>query len=131
MMNQFNANNCFPLSEIEKKMMMLNQNFNRSHIKDIFQQPQKNCLKFLKSLWSEINIENHCNLTNIDFNAVTKNEDILIPETLDSQCSECLNSSKHKLSAFEQMFLSNYNLTMNDFEDAKIKESFSHYDRYL
>ncbi|MBU4440422.1 MAG: hypothetical protein KJ779_12705 [Firmicutes bacterium] len=130
-MNQLTINDYLPLADLEKKVMMLNQNFNRSHIKEIFEQPQKTCLKFLKSLWSEVDIENHCNLTNIDFNTVTKTADIAIPETIDNQCLGCLNESKHKLSAFEQLFLSNYSLAMNDFEDTKIKESFAKYDRYL
>lgn len=130
-MNQLIINDYFPISEIEKKVTKLNQTFDRSHIKQIFEQPQKSCMKFLKSLWSDINIENHCNLTNIDFNVITKTADIQIPETIDAQCSACLNSSKRKLSAFEQLFLSNYNSTMNDFEDGNIKESFADYDRYL
>lgn len=123
-MNQHIINDYFPLFEIEKKATKLNQTFDRSHIKQIFEQPQKSCLKFLKNLWSDLNLEDHCNLTNIDFDQIMKNEDILIPETIDAQCLSCLNASKHKLSAFEQLSLSNYNLAMNDFEDTQIKESY-------
>nr|WP_320026218.1 hypothetical protein [uncultured Acetobacterium sp.] len=130
-MNQLTINNYLPMADIEKKVRMISQNFNSSHIKEVFEQPQKTCMKFLKSLWSDVNIENHCNLTNIDFNRISKTADIQIPETIDAQCLGCLNESKHKLSAFEQLFLSNYSLAMNDFEDGKIKESYSDYDRYL
>ncbi|MEO1816993.1 MAG: hypothetical protein ABGU93_15535 [Acetobacterium sp.] len=130
-MNQLTLNNYFSLSDLENTMTKISQNLNRSQIKQLFEQPQKTCMKFLKSLWTEVDIESHCKLTNIDFETVTKPADILIPETLDSQCQECLNASKHKLSAFEQLFLSNYNLAMNDFEDGKIKESYSSYDHYL
>jgi hypothetical protein len=130
-MNQLTLNNYFTLSDLENTVTKISQNLNRSQIKQLFEQPQKTCMKFLKSLWTEVDIENHCKLTNIDFETVTKPADILIPETLDSQCQECLNASKHKLSAFEQLFLSNYNLAMNDFEDGKIKESYSSYDHYL
>lgn len=130
-MNQLTINDYLPISEIEKKVMMISQNFSRSHIKEVFEQPQKTCLKFLKSIWSDINIENHCKLTNIDFSAITKTADIPIPEAIDAQCLDCLNQSKHKLSSFEQVFLSNYNMAMNDFEDTKIKDSLSDYGRYL
>lgn len=130
-MNQLTLSNFFPLSDLEKTVTKLNQNINRTQIKQLFEQPQKSCLKFLKSLWTEVDIESHCKMTNIDFETVTKPADILIPETIDSQCQECLKASKHKLSAFEQLFLSNYNLAMNDFEDGKIKESYSSYDQYL
>lgn len=130
-MNQSTSNNYFTLSDLEHTVTKITQNINRNQLKQVFEQPQKTCLKFLKSLWSDVNIENHCNLTNIDFNQLQKAEDILIPETIDDQCLECFNSSKRKLSAFEQLFLSNYNLAMNDFEDGKIKESFSSYDHYL
>lgn len=130
-MNQLTLSNFFPLSDLEKTVTKLNQNINRTQIKQLFEQPQKSCLKFLKSLWTEVDIESHCKMTNIDFETVTKPADILIPETIDSQCQECLKASKHKLSAFEQLFLSNYNLALNDFEDGKIKESYSSYDQYL
>ncbi|WP_373483868.1 hypothetical protein [Acetobacterium sp.] len=130
-MNQFTLNNYFSLSDLEKTVTKLSQDISRSQLKQVFKQPQKTCLKFLKSLWTEVDIESHCRMTTIDFNQVNKSEDILIPETLDSQCQECLKASKHKLSAFEQLFLSNYNLAMNDFEDGKIKESFSSYDHYF
>lgn len=130
-MNQLTLSNFFPLSDLEKTVTKLNQNINRTQIKQLFEQPQKSCLKFLKSLWTEVDIESHCKMTNIDFESVKRTEDILIPETIDSQCQECLKASKHKLSAFEQLFLSNYNLAMNDFEDGKIKESYSSYDQYL
>ncbi|MDO9493994.1 hypothetical protein [Acetobacterium sp.] len=130
-MNQLTLNNYFTLSDLENAVTKISHNISRTQIKQVFEQPQKTCLKFLKSLWSDVNIENHCDLTNIDFNEVKKSEDILIPETIDNQCQECLNASKHKLSTFEQLFLSNYNLAMNDFEDGKIKESFSSYDHYL
>lgn len=130
-MNQLTINDYLPMANIEKKVLILSQNFNSSHLKEIFEQPQKSCMKFLKSLWSDIDIENHCNLTNIDFNRISKIEDIQIPETIDVQCLGCINESKHKLSAFEQLFLSNYSLAMNDFEDTKIKASYSDYDRYL
>ena len=120
-MNQLTVNNYFPLTDIETKMVMVEQQFERTHIQKIFKQPQKNCLKFLKSLWSDINIEDHCKLTNIDFNRNMNTDDIHIPETIDAQCSACLNSSKRKLSTFEQLFLSNYNSMMNDFEDTIIK----------
>lgn len=130
-MNQLTLNNYYTLSDLENTVTKISQNLNHSQIKQLFEQPQKTCIKFLKSLWTEVDIESHCNLTDIDFETVTKPADILIPETLDSQCQECLNASKHKLSAFEQLFLSNYNLAMNDFEDGKIKESYSSYDHYL
>lgn len=130
-MNQLTLNNYFTLSDLENTVTKISQNISRTQIKQVFEQPQKTCLKFLKSLWSSLNIENHCYLTNIDFNQVKKTEDILISETIDEQCQECLNASKHKLSAFEQLFLSNYNLALNDFEDGKIKESYSSYDQYL
>ncbi|MDD3306321.1 MAG: hypothetical protein PHO29_04375 [Acetobacterium sp.] len=130
-MNQLTLKNYLSRSDLEKTLTRVSQNINRTQIKQIFEQPQKNCLKFLKSLWSDVNIENHCNLTTIDFNQVVKTADIMIPDTIDAQCQECLNTSKHKLSAFEQLFLSNYNLIMNDFDDGKIKESYASYDRYL
>ncbi|MDK2940914.1 MAG: hypothetical protein PWP56_427 [Acetobacterium sp.] len=126
-MNQLISNNLFSLSELEKKVI----NLNHSQIKQLFEQPQKTCMKFLKSLWTEVDIESHCKLTTIDFDTVKRTEDILIPETNDAQCHECLKASKHKLSAFEQLSLFNYNLAMNDFGDGKIKESFSSYDHYL
>jgi|GEM_PF-1770414 len=130
-MNQLTLNNHFTLSDLENTVTKISQNINRTQLKQVFEQPQKTCMKFLKNLWSDINIENHCNLTNIDFNHVQKTADIPIPETIDDQCLECFNSSKRKLSAFEQLFLSNYNLAMNDFEDGKIKGSYSSYDQYL
>lgn len=130
-MNQLTLNNRFTLSDLENTVTKLGHTINRTQIKQLFEQPQKSCLKFLKSLWTEVDIESHCKLTNIDFETVTRPADILIPETLDSQCQDCLNASKHKLSAFEQLFLSNYNLTLNDFEDGKIKESYSGFDHYL
>lgn len=130
-MNPLTLNNYFALSDLENTVTKISHQINPTQIKQLFEQPQKSCLKFLKSLWSDVNIENHCKMTNIDFDQVTRPADILIPETIDSQCQECLNTSKHKLSAFEQLFLSNYNLAMNDFEDGKIKESFSSYDHYL
>ncbi|PKM48728.1 MAG: hypothetical protein CVV01_02010 [Firmicutes bacterium HGW-Firmicutes-6] len=130
-MNQLTLNNYFTLSDLENTVTKISQHLNHLQIKQLFEQPQKTCMKFLKSLWTEVDIESHCKLTNIDFETVTKPADILIPETLDRQCQECLNASKHKLSAFEQLFLSNYNLAMNDFEDGKIKESYSSYDQFL
>lgn len=129
-MNQFTINDYFKMSAIEKKESKIDEIFNYTQFKQIFEQPQKSCMKFLKNLWSDINIENHCNLATIDFNVITKTADIPVPETIDAQCLECLNSSKHKLTTFEQLFLSNYNLAMNDFEDTKIKDSFPNYDRY-
>ena len=129
-MNQSTLNNYFTLSDLENTVTKISHTINRAQIKQLFEQPQKSCLKFLKSLWTEVDIESHCKLTNIDFNTITKPADILIPETIDSQCQECLKASKHKLSAFEQLFLSNYNLAMNDFEDGKIKESYSSYDHF-
>ncbi|WP_303870348.1 hypothetical protein [Acetobacterium wieringae] len=129
-MNQLILNNYFTLSDLEKTMTKITQHISPSQFKHVFEQPQKTCLKFLKSIWSDIDIENHCKLTSIDFNQVRNTADIELPETHDEQCQECLNTSKHKLSAYEQLFLSNYNLAMNDFEDSKIKESFSSYDHY-
>lgn len=130
-MNQLTENNYLSHSDLKNTLTRVNHNINRAQIKQVFEQPQKACLKFLKSLWSDVNIENHCNLTAIDFNQVVKTADILIPDVIDAQCQECLNISKHKLSAFEELFLSNYNLIMNDFDDGKIKESYASYDRYL
>ncbi len=130
-MNQYTLNNAFTLSDLEKTMTKITQYINPAQLKYLFEQPQKSCLKYLKSLWSEINIENHCNLTSIDFSQVHKTADIEIPETLDNQCRECLNTSKNKLSAYEQLFLSNYNLAMNDFADDTIKGTYSSYDHYL
>lgn len=129
-MNQLTINDYLPIANLEKKVMMLNQNFNRSHLKELLEQPQKTCMKFLKSLWSDVNIENHCNLANIDFNTITKTADIAIPDTIDAQCLNCLNESKSKLSAFEQLFLSNYSLALNDFEDTKIKTAYSDYSSF-
>lgn len=129
-MNQFTINSYLPVSELEKKVLTISQNLNRSHLKEILEQPQKSCMKFLKSLWSDVNLENYCNLTTIDYNTITRTADIAIPETIDTQCQNCLNESKHKLSAFEQLFLSNYSLSLNDFEDTKIKSSFSDYGNF-
>ena len=129
-MNHFTSNHYLPLSQLERKVIQFSQTVNHTQLKQIFEQPQKSCLKFLKGLWSDVNIEDHCKLASIDFNQVNKTEDILIPETIDAQCQECLKTSKHKLSTYEHLFLSNYNLTMNDFEDGKIKESYSSYDHF-
>lgn len=129
-MNQLTINNYFSRSDLKNTMTKISQTVNHAQIKQIFEQPQKSCLKFLKGLWSDVNIEDHCKLTSIDFNQINKTEDVLIPETIDAQCQECLNTSKHKLSAYEHLFLSNYNLAMNDFEDGKIKETYSSYDHF-
>ncbi|URN85679.1 hypothetical protein [Acetobacterium wieringae] len=130
-MNQLTLNNTFTLSDLEKTMTKVAQYINPAQLKYVFEQPQKTCLKFLKSIWSDINIENHCNLTSIDFSQVHKSADIEIPETLDKQCRVCLNTSKNKLSTYEQLFLSNYNLAMNDFADDTIKGTYSGYNHYL
>lgn len=130
-MNQLTLNNYFSLSDLENTVTKISQHINHSQIKQLFEQPQKSCLKFLKSLWTDVDIESHCKLTNIDFDQVSKPTDIQIPEIIDPQCQECLNASKHKLSAVEKLFLSNYNLAMNDFEDDKIKGSYSSNQQYL
>ncbi|KNZ40826.1 hypothetical protein [Acetobacterium bakii] len=130
-MNQYTINDCYPMLAIGKKIIMLSQKLTCLQFKAIFEQSQKTSLNFFKKLWSDINIKNHVYATNMDFNPITKTKDKEIPETIDTQGFGSLDESMHKLSAFEELFLSNYSLAMNDFGDTKIKESYSDFARYL
>ncbi len=128
-MNALTLNNNLPLSMIEKKILLICQNFSRLRIKALFAQPSKSGLKFFKKRQS--NIKNDRNLMANDFNALSNPASNMIPETIDQSHSGFLNERKHKLSAVEQLLLSNYNLAMNDFGETNIKGVFSDYNRYL
>lgn len=130
-MNQLTINTYLPMSVLEKKVLLICQKFSRLHIKKIFEQPSKNCLKFLKKRQSDVNIKNDSNLIDKDFNVVSNTASSVIPEAIDTPHLGFLNENKHKLSAVEQLFLSNYNLVMNDFGETNIKGIFSDYNHYL
>lgn len=102
----------------EEKMHLIKEKFSPGQIKDLFESSQKQCLKYLKNLWSVSDIENHCGLAGIDLQTIHQTEVLPVPKNLDAQCSQCVTK---QISTLEKLMLAYYDTAMNQFEDTIIK----------
>lgn len=102
----------------EEKMHLIKKKFSPGQISELFDRPQKQCLKYLKSLWSVSDIENYCGLARINLETVHQTPTLAVPEDLDVQCSQCVT---RQMSTLEKLMIAYYDSAMNQFEDSIIK----------